>query len=375
MKKYFFMALVAFASIALVSCKKETNSPDGGDSSQTGEVKVVLSEHTLTVAVNQQEKLRAALNPSKEGVTVSFKSEDETIATVESNGLVTGVTAGTVNVIASAEGATSDTCVVTVIDAADAFAWGGIFLNREQNFKILNDKDTAIITLSDGTVCHCILVSGTGMMWDENIFLDNSSETGLVGEGYFAFIEDYPVYQIVDSIDDKGPNYWWVGAGSVAFVDADLYDPTDTAFAYCASAGKMGSAEQQLLWANDTTYEVESGIKGTNIWYMDASTFSGYPAVGLIGQGVVEGNTNEAFYRVNIGWYEDESLYGLKLVKGSDDKYTIKEPAEWASIEYKEYVQLPEESSAPRRRMARKVSNEKLEKTLERFKEMRSVRR
>ncbi len=375
MKKYLFMAIAAIASIALVGCKgNDKNNPENPDVTPSTGGQVVISPKTLELTVEGEGKLRAALNPSKDGVTISFSSENAEIATVNNSGLVTGVATGTVNIIASAEGYKSDTCVVTVVSATDAFAWGGIFVSRDENYKILNDKDTAIIRINDGSEeglpVKCILVSGSGFAWDNNIFIDNTSETGLSGIGYMAFLDEVPMWQIVDSIDDNGYNFYYVSASIVYFVED--YNANDTAFAYCTPVGKMGDAATQLnYWTTDDT-EAISGVTGTEIWYMDASTFRGAPTVGLIGTGAIQGDTKEAFYRMNIGWFEDESLYGLKATLNAEEKLEVVEPAQWAAIEYKEYAKLPEQTAV--RRYALQAPNSDMEKLYKKVKAMRTDR-
>ena len=376
MKKYLFMAIAAIASFALVGCQQgnDNNDPDNPGTTPTPDAQVVISPKTLELTVEGEGKLRAALNPSKDGVTISFSSENAEIATVNNSGLVTGVATGTVNIIASAEGYKSDTCVVTVVSATDAFAWGGIFVTRDDNYKILNDKDTAIIKINDGSEeglpVKCILVSGSGFAWDNNIFMDNASETGLSGIGHMAFLDEVPVWQIVDSIDDKGYNFYYVTPNIIYFVED--YNANDTAFAYCTPVGKMGDAATQLnYWTTDDT-EAIPGVTGTEIWYMDASTFRGVPTVGLIGTGAIQGDTKEAFYRMNIGWFEDESLYGLKATLNAEEKLEVVEPAQWAAIEYKEYAKLHEQTAV--QRYALQAPNSDMEKIYKKVKAMRTDR-
>ena len=376
MKKYLFMAIAAIASIALVGCQQgnDNNDPEDPGTTPTPDAQVVISPKTLELTVEGEGKLRAALNPSKDGVTISFSSENAEIATVNNSGLVTGVATGTVNIIASAEGYKSDTCVVTVVSATDAFAWGGIFVTRDDNYKILNDKDTAIIKINDGSEeglpVKCILVSGSGFAWDNNIFMDNASETGLSGIGHMAFLDEVPVWQIVDSIDDKGYNFYYVRPSIIYFVED--YNANDTAFANCTPVGKMGDAATQLnYWTTDDT-EAIPGVTGTEIWYMDASTFRGVPTVGLIGTGAIQGDTKEAFYRINIGWFEDESLYGLKATLNAEEKLEVVEPAQWAAIEYKEYAKLHEQTAV--QRYALQAPNSDMEKIYRKVKAMRTDR-
>ena len=136
MKKYTFMAIAAFATVVLFGCKEKPEVDPNA--------KVVVNPKTLEVAVGEQGKLRAALSPSKDGVTITYTSDNKEIATVDASGLVTGVAAGTVNIIATAKDYKSDTCVVTVSEKSDAFAWGGMFFSRNSKWEILNNKDTAI---------------------------------------------------------------------------------------------------------------------------------------------------------------------------------------------------------------------------------------
>ena len=92
----------------------------GEDDPQTGEddpqtdpdpvpVEIKMDKTTLTVVVGKTGQLKAT------GVeSVTWISSDETVATVDSTGKVTGVKAGSATITATAEGATSAACVVTV---------------------------------------------------------------------------------------------------------------------------------------------------------------------------------------------------------------------------------------------------------------------
>lgn len=366
MKKYTFMAIAAFATVVLVGCKEKPEVDPNA--------KVVINPKTLEVAVGEQGKLRAALSPSKDGVTITYTSDNKEIATVDASGLVSGVAAGTVNIIATAKDYKSDTCVVTVTEKSDAFAWGGMFFSRNDKWQILNDKDTALIQLSTGEICHCLLATGSGFFWDQNIFMDNSSQTGLAGEGYIVFVDDFPVYQILDSLDEKGPNFYYLSAREAYIVDAKGYDIHDTAYAYCVSANALGSAAQQLQYLYDETGDVESAISGPEFWYItDATTFQGYSTVALLGNGIIAGSASEVQYKMNIGWFTEEHIHGLKAEQGEDGKWAPVEPAEWASVETKYYEKINSSESAPRRMYKVQVPNEKLENTIKHFKTKKTL--
>lgn len=75
--------------------------------------KISVSKTTLTLKANTTESLSANVTPANTTDTVSWKSGDEKIATVDENGKVTAVSVGKTTITATA-GAYSATCEVTV---------------------------------------------------------------------------------------------------------------------------------------------------------------------------------------------------------------------------------------------------------------------
>jgi hypothetical protein len=107
MKKLVYLSLIAILAIA---CK-----PSGGDT----EVKsITVSPVTLKVPTNSSMKIKATTDPANAKVT--WKSSDNTIASVSSDGTVSGLAVGTVTITATA-GDKSATCNVTVINEYEAF--------------------------------------------------------------------------------------------------------------------------------------------------------------------------------------------------------------------------------------------------------------
>jgi uncharacterized protein YjdB len=88
--------------VAAVACKSDSLEPGGEVSS------VVISPRTGTVAVGAALHLTAealdASGKALEGRRMAWASSDRTIATVSNDGIVTGVTTGTVQIAASTEG-------------------------------------------------------------------------------------------------------------------------------------------------------------------------------------------------------------------------------------------------------------------------------
>lgn len=72
-------------------------------------VELKMDKGTLTLEVSKSGQLTAT---GAEGIT--WASSDESVATVDATGKVTGVKAGSATITASAEGATSAACVITV---------------------------------------------------------------------------------------------------------------------------------------------------------------------------------------------------------------------------------------------------------------------
>ena len=91
--------------------------PEAAELPSTGAAAAVeLSKDYATCTRNGQTQLKATVKPFGVDQTVTWSSRDDTIATVDQNGLVTGVAPGVVTITAT-NGSLSDTCQVTVIAA------------------------------------------------------------------------------------------------------------------------------------------------------------------------------------------------------------------------------------------------------------------
>ena len=79
---------------------------------------VVVTPATATVGVGSSITIAASCTDAEgrpcKDVDVTFSSGDETLATVDNKGVVTGVKAGAVTITAHHEGSYSADCVVTV---------------------------------------------------------------------------------------------------------------------------------------------------------------------------------------------------------------------------------------------------------------------
>ena len=98
--------ITATCGNATVTCKVTVNPVEA-----TG---VILSADNMSLLVGQTEKLTATVQPANTtDKTVTWKSDNEAVATVSSDGTVTAVSVGTANITATCGKATA-TCKVTV---------------------------------------------------------------------------------------------------------------------------------------------------------------------------------------------------------------------------------------------------------------------
>ena len=92
--------------------------PEFADAEAVYDVDTVILDNTeLSLAVGNTATITATCTPSAaEDLTVSWKSSDESIATVDSSGVVTAVSAGTAMITATSndEPTVNATCTVTV---------------------------------------------------------------------------------------------------------------------------------------------------------------------------------------------------------------------------------------------------------------------
>jgi hypothetical protein len=331
------MALVAFASIALVSCKNDKNTPEGGDSSSS-DLKVVVNPKSADLVIGGSTKLRASLSPAKEGVTIKFASSDEAVATVGQDGIVKAIAEGKANIIVSAEGAASDTCVVTVSDPYNAFAWGDMGL-----FKLGSEavSDEYEVTFSDGTTYHIKNYMGVFYVWDENI--EYVSGSGLSGLGYITIVQ-VPVGIIQDECPEKG--YYITSE-----LNFDNSLPKDSAGVNPETY--LGQdAEEWAKWLMDSTYYNDDiFVQPIHIWDMDdESGENDLYYLGYIHNGWIGSYSNGFFYHMNIVWFDyNYSYYFLKVAENEAGEWDFVSPYEFGDNIEKEYrnYEVSEEIAKP----------------------------
>lgn len=272
MKKY--LVVLAALAMVLVGC---TEKEKEGGSEYT---KISFKQSELSIGLGETAKLTVLYEPTTlDAPSLTWSSSAPEIVSV-SNGNIEALGIGEANITAKINDLTA-VCKVTVQDPFELIQWGGFSLWNFDRTDILSN-DTLETELSDGRPVKCVMVSATYCIWNDDIVMDPETYD-MMGTGLWI---DAPgtVWLITDSLDKKGPNYYYLGSSRLEIVDYDKFNKNDTAFANCIPAGKLGDAAGHLAWLND-----------------EASTL-------------------------------DDVAYGLKFVEGEDGKWYPKEPAEWGVL-------------------------------------------
>ena len=127
------IGLALIAAFGLVACGGKGGNSNGG--SQQGSSEVSLGEITITAANNKTELLvgeTVQLQASVEGVT--WKTRAAAVATVDENGLVTAVGAGSVKIRAEKDGYDTGSITITVTKAPEKEAHTVIDLEHADHY-------------------------------------------------------------------------------------------------------------------------------------------------------------------------------------------------------------------------------------------------
>lgn len=113
MKKFIYgVMLLCAAVISFSSCDPEKKKKED----PTGDVKITVNPATMKLAIGEQSpRLAYIVEPQGTKVTIAWASDNEEVATVSAQGIVTGIGYGTANITCTdATSGAKGTCVVTV---------------------------------------------------------------------------------------------------------------------------------------------------------------------------------------------------------------------------------------------------------------------
>ena len=104
------LIILSFCCSAFAGCADKKNTEN-----KVAVSSVALSANTAEIQIGEEISLSCTILPeSEKAVAVSWKSADESIATVDSSGKVIGISEGQTNIIACADNGVNDVCAITV---------------------------------------------------------------------------------------------------------------------------------------------------------------------------------------------------------------------------------------------------------------------
>ena len=181
---------------------KSISESDGNVSFTLFNAKVVQSvslPQSLNVAIGTSVQLTAEWEPSDLPATLQWGSDNEAVATIDADGLLTGIEPGMANITVTANGTVTATCVVTVLSPAT--------MSDIASFKSLEEGDIAFLTLNGAQVLYaadsdiyirdesgCIVIRGTSVEVERDDLLQGS-----IG-GCFLRENGMPVLRAVEGL-------------------------------------------------------------------------------------------------------------------------------------------------------------------------------
>lgn len=179
-----FFCAGALISILFTGCndlKQDKQQP------QPVQVSNVELAATLSLEVGEKQTLTATVLPADaENRTVSWKSEDASIATVSSSGEVTAAGAGTTTITATANGGKTASCTVTVTAKSEPeLQWVNLDYVFDEFAILIIDSDEELKKYVEGDYPP----------------IDFSKKTLVLAYGYFSGgfdTEDYKFQQVSD---------------------------------------------------------------------------------------------------------------------------------------------------------------------------------
>lgn len=141
------LAWKIFGDMASTSVKNSCMAtyPANGSGEQINPTGIELNRNTATVEVGRTTQLRATLSPAGATGTIAWTSTNPSIASVNSNGLVTGNAVGSTTITATV-GSYSDSCTVTVSENTNNYGTLENPLNISDALEVLYDAGDSLTT-------------------------------------------------------------------------------------------------------------------------------------------------------------------------------------------------------------------------------------
>ena len=248
----------------------------GGDTPSTP-TQITLTANSTTLKVGGT----LQLNSNVTGVT--YSSSNAQVATVNANGLVTGVAAGSVTITATKDGCTAGTIDLTVTSdsssgggesGSGSFKWVSVSKNNTANFsqhKGLVEKIRVVCNGEVTSICNGYANFKNGDSIIKSIYVNNTSMT-YKENNYFVFDTSDIKDNLTDFVFDLYNGY--NGSMSISVTGIEVYVPTSpqslSAPRRAVAAAAAIESEQLLSDSNETAGVQTQALENT----IDASEVS-----------------------------------------------------------------------------------------------------
>lgn len=206
------------AQVPLVITPKVIVAPD------PTEILITSVDDLTTVSVDKTLKLNATVLPVDASQEVNWSSSDETKATVDATGLVTGVALGTLNITATSAVKESVKKVFTLEVVEDAITqnWEEMAYSSHADFVNKNTEDGTPFKVR-GVVTYAAPVTAEGTV---EYFIQNGTE------GYYIYKQDNDLFPVTVGNSYTVGGYFKNYFGTFELVDVEYFVPHDPALTY-----------------------------------------------------------------------------------------------------------------------------------------------
>ncbi len=321
-KNFVYYLMVAMLIIALPACKKKDNGDNNGGNnggnettSEVKSLKIGQAAEGLQLTVGDKTRLSVTVDPST--ATVTFKSSDESVATVDQSANVTAVGVGEADIVATAGDKTAQ-CHVTVVSAWDAltFTTGAYYISKGAK-----EWDEFEYTTNDGKTTYKFkMYEGTFMLFSEGLFLDDEGDFDGVEEGYYM---EFTAPILTDEKYAYVLGAWQVATPSEAYMDSIAKWQADR-------KEKFGQDVPAEFWldmvgepgqVNEAEYlaKLKEFIEGYNAWADEqfpdesANADQAYAALQASAESITGTAVWKVTYHTTAEGYPENGYYGSYL--------------------------------------------------------------
>ncbi|HOM32245.1 MAG TPA: Ig-like domain-containing protein [Bacilli bacterium] len=206
------------AQVPLVITPKVIVAPD------PTEILITSVDDLTTVSVDKTLKLNATVLPVDASQEVNWSSSDETKATVDATGLVTGVALGTVNITATSavKESVKKVFALEVVEDAVSQSWEDMEYSLHSDFVNKNTEDGTPFKVR-GVVTYAAPVTAEGTV---EYFIQNGTE------GYYIYKQDNDLFPVTVGNSYTVGGYFKNYFGTFELVDVEYFVPHDPALTY-----------------------------------------------------------------------------------------------------------------------------------------------